>query len=108
MKYTEIEINQNKIEFHNSILGVEKIIFNGKEVSKKFSFFGTAHNFKIEQDDFKITSKSQFFSWNNLKIIIERNNEKIYDKNIPTNIKHGIIWFITGLVIGILIVRIDF
>lgn len=108
MKYTEIEINQNNIEFHNSILGVEKIIFNGKEVSKRFSLFGTAHNFKIEQDDFKVTSKSQFFSWNNLKIIIERNSEKIYDKNIPTNIKHRIIWLIIGFVIGILITRIDF
>ncbi|MCF6240123.1 MAG: hypothetical protein L3J74_02110 [Bacteroidales bacterium] len=108
MKYTEIAIDQNKIEFHNSILGVEKIIFNGKKVSKKFSFLGTTHNFKVGEDDFKISSKSRPFSWNNLKIIIERNNEKIYDKNISTNIKHRIIWFVIGLVIGMLIVQIDF
>ncbi len=108
MKYTEIEINQNKIEFHNSILGVEKIIFNEKEVSKKFSILGTIHNFKIEQDDFKITTKYQLFSWNNVELIIERNNEKIYDSIISTNIKHRIIWFLVGVVTGILISKIDF
>ncbi len=108
MKYTEIEINQNKIEFHNSILGIGKIIFNEKVVSIKFSILGTIHNFKIEQDDFKITTKYQLFSWNNVELIIERNNEKIYDKYIPTNTKHRIIWFIIGIVIGVLISKIDF
>ena len=108
MKYTEIKINQNKIEFHNSILGVEKIMFNGKEVSKKFSFLGTTHNFEIEENNYKITSKCQSLCWDKVKIIIERNNEKIYEKSIPINLKHKVIWFIVGLIIGTLITRINF
>ena len=108
MKYIEIEINQNKIEFHNTILGVEKIVFNGKEVSKRFSLLGTTHKFKIGIDNYKITSKCKSLCWNKVIIIIEKNNEKIYEKSIPIKLAHKIIWFIIGLLVGMLITNIKF
>jgi hypothetical protein len=37
MKYTEFAIDNNKIEFLNSILGKETVVVNGEKVSEKFS-----------------------------------------------------------------------
>ncbi|UBM61363.1 hypothetical protein LA303_07985 [Candidatus Sulfidibacterium hydrothermale] len=108
MKYGEIEINQDKIEFHNSLLGIEKIIYNGKEVSKKISCLGTTHKFKIGHDNFKVISRCQLFCWNKIKLTIVRNNEKIYEGNIPISTTHKMIWFAIGLFIGMLLLRINF
>ncbi len=47
MKYTTIYIGENKIEVFNTLLGIEKIKVNGEIVSRKFSIFGTEHNFTI-------------------------------------------------------------
>ena len=36
MKYAEFNIENNKIEFLNSVFGIESVLLNGKTVSKKF------------------------------------------------------------------------
>ena len=40
MKYAEFNIENNKIEFMNSVFGIESVLLNGKTVSKKFTFSG--------------------------------------------------------------------
>ena len=37
MKYYEFNINLNKIEFFNSFCGIERVLINGKPVSKKIT-----------------------------------------------------------------------
>ena len=47
MKIITIYLEENKIEFFNSILGKEIVKVNDQVVSSKFSMFGTEHIFKI-------------------------------------------------------------
>jgi len=43
MKYAEFNIDSNKIEFLNSVFGIESVLLNGKRISKKFSFSGITY-----------------------------------------------------------------
>ena len=106
MKYGEILIDSNKIEFYNSIIGVEKIIVNGKEVSKKFGILGATHNFVIDKDNYKLISKCNGCCTSKINIIINKNGEKIYEGLIPINKKHRIYWFSLGVIIGLLLVKL--
>lgn len=45
MKYAEYTIENQRVAFHNSLFGVESILVNGEQVSKKFSWFGKEHFF---------------------------------------------------------------
>jgi hypothetical protein len=40
---------ENKIEIHNSILGKESVYVNDQEVSSKYSFWGTNHEFEVQE-----------------------------------------------------------
>lgn len=51
MKYAEFNIDLNKIEFLNSIFGIESVLLNGKIISKKFSFSGIKHEIKLHARD---------------------------------------------------------
>jgi hypothetical protein len=50
MKHVTINLEDNKIEFYNTILGKETIKVNGKIVSEKSSMTGTEHNFTITEN----------------------------------------------------------
>lgn len=50
MKHVTINLEENKIEFFNTILGKETIKVNGKIVSEKRSITGTEHNFTITEN----------------------------------------------------------
>ena len=52
MKYAEFNIENNKIEFLNSVFGIESVLLNGKTVSKKFSFSGVKHNLNLHSENF--------------------------------------------------------
>ena len=64
MKYITINLGENKIEVHNSLLGKETIKLNDKIVSDKYSVFGTEHYFNINENGkevkFKIEISSSF------------------------------------------------
>jgi hypothetical protein len=50
MKDAEFNIDSNKIEFRNSIFGIESVLLSGKIISKKFSFSGITHEIKIHAE----------------------------------------------------------
>ena len=49
MKLMTIFQGENKIELHNSILGKETVYVNDREVSSKYSFWGTSHVFDVQE-----------------------------------------------------------
>ena len=49
MQYRKVIIVYTIIEFHNSWLGEETVIANGKLVSRKSSILGTDHHFQVEE-----------------------------------------------------------
>jgi hypothetical protein len=50
MKYAEFNVESNKIEFWNSIFGIESVLLNEKIISKKFSFSGITHEIKLHAE----------------------------------------------------------
>lgn len=50
MKYTTIQLGDNKIELFNSILGKETIKVNGETVSSAYSMLGGDHSFTINEN----------------------------------------------------------
>ncbi len=50
MSGKKIQIGNNIIEIGNNWVGVQTILFNGRIVSKKFSFSGTYHYFSIQDN----------------------------------------------------------
>ncbi|MDI6034274.1 hypothetical protein QLS91_14435 [Flavobacterium sp. LB2P84] len=47
MKFTTINLGDNKIEVFNSFMAKETIVLNGKIVSEKRSITGATHHFKM-------------------------------------------------------------
>lgn len=50
MKVATFFSDDQKIELHNSVLGVEKVTVGNDIVSSKYSTFGTTHEFNIENN----------------------------------------------------------
>lgn len=50
MKILSVFSNGNEIAIRNTIWGTEKIFYNHKEVSSKYSFFGAVHHFEVQED----------------------------------------------------------
>ncbi|MCO6460257.1 MAG: hypothetical protein J5I59_02540 [Saprospiraceae bacterium] len=50
MQYLKTFVNEVQIEFINDWIGTEIVIVNGKEVSRKYSVFGTQHYFTIKEN----------------------------------------------------------
>ena len=101
MKYADFKINGNSIEFHNSLVGNEKILVDGKVVSKKFSIFGTKHKFELNQKEYQIKSGQGNFGFG-IKLELTENENLIDDKSIYWT-KHSFIWFAVGLSVGCLL-----
>ncbi len=60
MKYITYTIENQTLEFYNSILGKESVVLNGKKISEKHSFFGTEHYFTIAEDNYNIRPTFDF------------------------------------------------
>ncbi len=62
MQYLKLKTERTIIEFHNNLLGVETVIANGIEVSKKSSILGVHHHFTVMEDGesvrYVLTSKA--------------------------------------------------
>lgn len=94
MKYADFKVNENTIEFHNSIVGNEKVLVDGKVVSEKFSIFGTAHKFELNNKEFQLISSTIFLGLG-IKLELTENEKLIDDKSIYWT-KHSFIWFAAG------------
>jgi len=57
MKFSTIQLGNNKIEIFNSFLGKETIIVNGKIASEKNSIRGAKHTFKMLENDRQVNCK---------------------------------------------------
>ncbi len=90
MKYTEFSIDQNKIEFHNSILRKETILISGSKISEKYSITGTEH--KIVKNNFKVVSEYKLFADRIVNLLIEKNGKIVEEEYVPTNLKQRIYW----------------
>ncbi|SHG17748.1 hypothetical protein SAMN05444372_10360 [Flavobacterium micromati] len=57
MKFSTIQLGNNKIEIFNSYLGKETIMLNNKVVSEKNSIRGAKHTFKMLENDRQVNCK---------------------------------------------------
>ena len=106
MKYYEYTIESNKIEFHNSYLGTETILVNGKKVSKKYSITGTEHPFKINGTKFMLTTEYELFQDRKFNLYLEQNGKLIDLKYIKLNKRYRLIVLGIGIVCGFWIITI--
>lgn len=81
MKYAKYSIEEKTMEVYNSILGIESVHVNGRKVSKGFSFFGSNHDFKLGQDNFKITTQLSFYHFGGVEIRVFKNGDRIKLEN---------------------------
>lgn len=94
MRYADFKINENTIEFHNSIVGNEKVLVDGIVVSKKFSIFGTEHKFELNKKEYQLISSTLNLSFGLKLTLLE--NEKLIDNKSIYWTKHSFIWFAAG------------
>lgn len=87
MKYTEYTIDNDKIEFLNSILGKETVVVNGEKISEKFSITGAEHHFSIKLNHFILKSNYELFKDRKLKIELVKNDKIIDSKSVDMNSK---------------------
>jgi len=99
VKYTTVNLGENRIEIYNSILGKETIKVNGKTVSEKYSIFGTEHKFKVIENGNEMNCKIVLgFSINGIVFDLYKD-----DKPIIVSPKFGC----TSLLIFIILISIS-
>lgn len=106
VKYYEFIDNDNKIEFYNSIFGIEKILLNGKLISNKFSMFGREHQIKTENDYFSLKSHIKFFGDRVINFELRKNDKLIDSETVRFDRKQRLFWMFSGFVIGFSIYKL--
>ncbi|KAB1066535.1 hypothetical protein F6U93_14040 [Tamlana haliotis] len=66
MKYGEFSIESHKVEFHNSVWGVETVFVDNHKVSEKLSITGAEHEFQLDSKAFTLKSEANFALKNNI------------------------------------------
>ncbi len=102
MKYAEFNINTNKIEFLNSVFGIERVLLNGKQISKKFSFSGISHNINLNSQNLTLESEYKQFGKREIKLELKENGKIIETKIVKADKKQRIYWMAIGIFIGLL------
>lgn len=102
MKYAEFDINSNKIEFLNSVLGFETILINGKKISGKFSVTGIEHKFDLNSKNYTLKSKAKLFSKESINIQLHENGKIIDTLNVPYDKRHKMYWMSFGIFVGLI------
>lgn len=102
MKYAEFNIDTNKIEFLNSALGIETVLLNGKQISKKFSLSGIIHNVKLNSQKLTLESKYEQFGKREIKLELKENGNVVETKIAKADKKQRIYWMAIGIFIGLL------
>lgn len=82
MKYAEYKIENQKVEVFNSILGMEKVLLDGRVVSHKFSWFGSEHAFKINNTNYMIRLGIDFCSINIISVRLFKENRPLETTNL--------------------------
>jgi len=106
MKYYEYNISQDKIEFYNSYVGIEKVLVNGKKVSKKYSITGAEHPFKINDEEFMLTTEYELFQDRKFNLYLEKKGKLIDLKYIELNKRYRTIVLGIGIIIGFWLIKI--
>jgi hypothetical protein len=101
MKYAEFNIDSNKIEFLNSVFGIESVLLNGEIISKKFSFSGIKHEIKLQARDLILESKYKQFDKKEIKLELKENGVLLKEQFVKTDKKQRYFWFLVGIVLGI-------
>ena len=99
MKYAEFNIENRIIEFHNTMIGFEKIIINNKTVSKKYSFSGATH--QLPYTDCYLESKYVQFGNRKIELSLIKEGNTIDKKTVATDLKQRFFWIIIGVLSGI-------
>lgn len=96
MKYKEYELENNKVEYKNSILGKETVIVNGNVVSEKQTLFGASHSFNVNSNQYKLVTKREFTDTLSVIIILTKNGEFV-QKDIVSDKNLLIVVLLSGL-----------
>lgn len=102
MKYVEFNIENNKIEFMNSVFGIESVLLNGKTVSKKFSFSGLKHKMNLNSGNIILKSKYKQFDKSEIELELIKNGKVIEKQIVQANKKQRIYWMAIGIFVGLL------
>lgn len=99
MKYAEFNIENHKIEFLNSVFGIESVLLDGKKVSEQFSFSGIKHKLNLNSENFILKSKYKQFDNREIEIELVKNGKTIEKQIIQADKKQRIYWILilTGL-----------
>ncbi|PIF62007.1 hypothetical protein [Flavobacterium sp. 11] len=106
MKYAEFNIDSNKIEFWNSIFGIESVLLNGKRISKKFSFSGITHEIKLHTRDLILESKYKQFDKKEIKLELKENGVLLKEQLVKIDKKQRYFSFLVGIVLGITLYKL--
>lgn len=106
MKYAEFNIDSNKIEFLNSVFGIESVLLNGKRISKKFSFSGITHDIKLHARDLILESKYKQFDKKEIKLELKENGELLKEQVVKIHKKQRYFSFLVGIVLGIALYKL--
>ena len=81
MQYRKIVAGETVIEFHNNWMGVETIMANGREVSRKSSVWGTSHHFSVMEDGHptRYTLISKLTEMGGVQLDLLRNGELLHE-----------------------------
>ncbi|MEP6260334.1 MAG: hypothetical protein ABJ092_02060 [Gillisia sp.] len=93
MKYAEFKIDSHRIEYWNSLFGIEKILVEGTEVSKRFSFFGTRLRFELNSDNYILSSSYPALGKRKIKLKLEKNGNLVGKLDIDPNPNQRIYWW---------------
>ena len=106
MKYAEFNIDSNKIEFCNSIFGIESVLLNGKRISSNFSFSGSNHPIKLNDRDLILKIKYTQFGPKDIKMELIENDVLLMEQDVKIDINQRILTVIIGVTIGFLLSRL--
>jgi hypothetical protein len=106
MKYAEFNIDTNKVEFSNSLLGFETVLLNGKEVSKIFSVNGASHKFELNSKKYELESNYKLFDKREINLKLKNDEKIVESKNVPLGMKQRIVWVGFSIFLGIIIYRL--
>ncbi|PQB06806.1 hypothetical protein BST83_06275 [Polaribacter filamentus] len=101
MKYAEFNIENHKIEFMNSVFGIEKVLLDGKTVSEKFSFSGIKHKLNLNSENFILKSKYKQFDKREIELELVKNGKTIEKQTVQADKKQRIYWMLIGTGLGI-------
>lgn len=95
-------IENHKIEVVNTLLGKEKILLNGKMISKKSATIGTSHTFTIGGNEYRIAQRDKTYKRRGSIFEIRKNGMPVSLVNIhpKTSTQLLILVIIMGLAFG--------